>query len=91
MIVLWNALILHARWGKMVGDYGTSILAMTGNIVTSWSWFGVNELGAGLHEYGFTEGRLLALVTFISIQLLVIIAFTAIGRFGRMKIANAAA
>ena len=91
MIVLWNALILHARWGKMVGDYGTSILAMIGNIVTSWSWFGVNELGAGLHEYGFTEGRLLALVAFITVQLLLIIAFTAIGRFGSVKIANAAA
>ncbi len=43
MIVLWNALILHARWDKMVGDFGTSVLAMLGNVVTSWSWFGVNE------------------------------------------------
>ncbi len=29
--------------------------------VTSWSWFGVNELGVGLHSYGFTEGVLPAL------------------------------
>lgn len=76
MIVLWNALILHARWDKMVGDYGTGVLAMIGNVVTSWSWFGVNELGAGLHEYGFTEGRLLALTTFVTIQLFVVIAFS---------------
>lgn len=69
LIVIWNALILHARWDKMVGDFGTSILAMLGNIVTSWSWFGVNELRAGLHTYGFTDGRLLALTVFILIQL----------------------
>ena len=80
MIVLWNALILHARWGKMIRDYGTAVLAMVGNIVTSWSWFGVNELGAGLHEYGFTEGRLFALVIFVAVQSLIVIAFVAVAR-----------
>ena len=45
MIVLWNAVILHARWGGMVRDRGLAILAVVGNIVTAWSWFGVNELG----------------------------------------------
>ena len=72
LIVMWNALILHARWDKMVRDYGTAVLAMFGNIVTAWSWFGVNELSAGLHNYGFTEGRMMALVGFVSLQLLVI-------------------
>ncbi|MBM81337.1 MAG: hypothetical protein CMJ78_12200 [Planctomycetaceae bacterium] len=56
IIVLWNALILHARWDGMVKDRGLAVLAIVGNIVTSWSWFGVNELGVGLHSYGFTEG-----------------------------------
>jgi len=68
LIVLWNALILHARWDKQVGDFGTSMLAMIGNIVTAWSWFGVNELRAGLHSYGFTEGRLFALGMFFAVQ-----------------------
>jgi ABC-type transport system involved in cytochrome c biogenesis permease subunit len=72
LIVIWNALILHARWDKMIADFGTSILAMLGNIVTAWSWFGVNELRAGLHTYGFTEGRLFALGVFIALQLLLI-------------------
>ena len=58
IIVLWNALVLHASWDKMVGDRGLAVLAIGGNIVTSWSWFGVNELGIGLHSYGFTEGVL---------------------------------
>ncbi|MEJ7591241.1 MAG: cytochrome c biogenesis protein CcsA [Planctomycetaceae bacterium] len=77
MIVLWNAIILHARWGKLVRDYGTAVLAVVGNVVTAWSWFGVNELKAGLHSYGFTEGRLLAMVGFMAVQLALVIAFAA--------------
>ncbi len=72
LIVMWNAFILHARWDKMVRDYGTAVLAIFGNVVTAWSWFGVNELKAGLHTYGFTEGRLLALGVFIAIQMIII-------------------
>jgi ABC-type transport system involved in cytochrome c biogenesis permease subunit len=69
IIVLWNALVLHARWGAIVKDRGLAALAVVGNIVTGWSWFGVNELGIGLHSYGFTEGVLLALGIFIATQL----------------------
>lgn len=56
LIVIWNALVLHARWDGMVKDRGLAVLAIVGNIITSWSWFGVNELGVGLHSYGFTSG-----------------------------------
>jgi ABC-type transport system involved in cytochrome c biogenesis permease subunit len=73
IIVLWNALVLHARWDGMVKDRGMAVLAIGGNIVTSWSWFGVNELGVGLHSYGFTEGVLLALAVFAGTQVLAII------------------
>ncbi|MEX2114936.1 MAG: cytochrome c biogenesis protein CcsA [Pirellulales bacterium] len=69
IIVLWNALVLHARWGGLVRDRGLAALAVGGNIVTGWSWFGVNELGVGLHSYGFTEGVLLALAIFIATQI----------------------
>ena len=58
IIVLWNALTLHARWGKLVKERGLAVLAVAGNIAVTWSWFGVNELGVGLHSYGFTEGAL---------------------------------
>ena len=47
-------------------------LAVLGNIVTSWSWFGVNELGVGLHSYGFTEGVVPTLVSFWGSQLAII-------------------
>jgi ABC-type transport system involved in cytochrome c biogenesis permease subunit len=74
IIVLWNALILHALWGKMVHERGLAVLAVAGNIVTAWSWFGVNELGVGLHSYGFTEGVLLTLGLFVTSQLAIMIA-----------------
>ncbi len=72
IIVLWNALVLHARWGGMVKQRGLAALAVAGNIVTAWSWFGVNELGVGLHSYGFTEGVWLTLGLFILSQLAII-------------------
>jgi ABC-type transport system involved in cytochrome c biogenesis permease subunit len=56
LIVLWNAIILHARWGGMVKQRGMMVLAILGIIVTSWSYFGTNLLGIGLHSYGFMEG-----------------------------------
>ena len=73
IIVLWNAVVLHARWGGMVKDRGMAVLSIGGNIATAWSWFGVNELGVGLHSYGFTEGILLALALFVISQLVAIV------------------
>jgi len=55
LIVLWNALILHARWCGLVKDRGTAVLALVGNMITTWSWFGTNQLGVGLHAYGFSN------------------------------------
>ena len=70
--MLWNALVLHARWDGMIKDRGLAVLAVLGNITVSWSWFGVNELGVGLHSYGFTEGVMLALGLFCGSQLLIV-------------------
>jgi ABC-type transport system involved in cytochrome c biogenesis permease subunit len=72
LIVLWNALILHARWGGMVQQRGMAVLAVVGNIITTWSWFGVNMLGVGLHSYGFTAGQLFWVLSFVGSQLVVI-------------------
>ncbi len=72
IIVLWNALILHARMGGIVRERGIMILAIVGNIVTSWSWFGVNMLGIGLHSYGFMSAAFMWLMIFIGSQLLLI-------------------
>jgi ABC-type transport system involved in cytochrome c biogenesis permease subunit len=75
IIVLWNALILHLRWGGLIRERGLVNCAIFGNIVTAWSWFGVNMLGIGLHSYGFTEAAFKWLVLFVGSQLL----FIAIG------------
>jgi ABC-type transport system involved in cytochrome c biogenesis permease subunit len=72
IIVLWNALCLHARWGGMVKERGLALLAIAGNICVSWSWFGVNELGVGLHSYGFREGTIQTLGLFCLSQLALI-------------------
>ncbi len=72
MIVIWNALILHARWGGMVKQRGLAVLAIFGNIVTAWSWFGVNQLSVGLHSYGFTDSATMWLLIFVNSQLVMI-------------------
>ncbi len=72
IIVLWNALILHARWSGMVRERGLMNMAIAGNIVTSWSWFGVNMLGIGLHSYGFMDAAFLWLMAFVISQLVLI-------------------
>ncbi|MCI0746016.1 MAG: cytochrome c biogenesis protein CcsA [Verrucomicrobia subdivision 3 bacterium] len=72
IIVLWNALILHARWGGMVKERGLMNLAIVGNIVTCWSWFGVNMLNIGLHSYGFMGAAFWWLVAFVASQIVLI-------------------
>jgi ABC-type transport system involved in cytochrome c biogenesis permease subunit len=73
MIVLWNALVLHARWGGLVQGRGLATLAIGGNIITTWSYFGVNEYGVGLHAYGAsTSSTAMWLLTFAASQLALI-------------------
>jgi ABC-type transport system involved in cytochrome c biogenesis permease subunit len=69
LIVLWNAIVLHARWCGLVQQRGMAIMTVFGNIVTSWSWFGTNMLGIGLHSYGFMEAAVPALIIFDISQL----------------------
>ena len=71
MIVIWNALVLHARWGGMTRERGLAVLSIFGNVITAWSWFGVNQMGVGLHSYGTTEGRTQALFLFAISQLVI--------------------
>ena len=72
LIVLWNAIILHARWGGYVRERGLALMTVFGNIVTSLSWFGVNMLGVGLHSYGFMDQAFGPLLAFIVSQLVII-------------------
>ncbi len=69
LIVLWNAIILHARWGGFARTRGIMAMAIFGNVITSLSWFGVNMLGVGLHSYGFMDKAFWALAAFDASQL----------------------
>ena len=72
MIVIWNAIYLHARWGGLAKQRGLAVLAVFGNVITAWSWFGVNMLGVGLHSYGFMDSAFPWLLAFAGSQLLCI-------------------
>ena len=72
LIVMWNAVILHCRWGGLVKQRGLMALTIFGNTVTAWSWFGVNMLGVGLHSYGFMDSAFWWLIAFVASQLAVI-------------------
>ena len=72
LIVLWNALILHARSGKFLEERGIMAMAIGGNIITALAWFGVNMLGVGLHSYGFMDKAFWSLLFFVLSQFLLI-------------------
>ena len=77
LIVIWNAIILHARYGQMIKHRGFAVMSVMGNVVTAWSWFGVNQLGVGLHSYGFTDSASFWLLMFVLSQLVIcVIALT---------------
>ena len=63
-----------ADWGGMVKERGLHLLTIGGNIVTSWSWFGTNLLGIGLHSYGFMSAAFWWLIAFAATQLVIIAA-----------------
>lgn len=68
MIVLMGLIILHARLGGYIREIGLHALSLLLGAITLFSWFGVNQLGVGLHSYGFTAGISLALNTGYSIK-----------------------
>ncbi len=72
MIVLWNAVVLHARWGGMVRERGMAALAVLGNVVVLWSWKGVNAMGVGLHAYAATEDDTVVKMLYLGIAHIVI-------------------
>jgi ABC-type transport system involved in cytochrome c biogenesis permease subunit len=56
LICLWLLIVLHGKWGKQLKDLGIATMLSLTNITVLLAWFGVNLLGVGLHNYGFTEG-----------------------------------
>jgi ABC-type transport system involved in cytochrome c biogenesis permease subunit len=71
LIVLWNAIILHARWGGYIRERGMMIMAVFGSVITAWSYYGTNLLGVGLHSYGFTSSGAYRLGAFMLFHVVV--------------------
>jgi len=69
VIVLWSALLFHARVGRMIGPRLFAAGSVLGMIAVLCAWIGVNLLGVGLHSYGFTSGlaRGLAIATIFEV------------------------
>jgi ABC-type transport system involved in cytochrome c biogenesis permease subunit len=57
LIVLWTLAVLHARLGGYLREWGIHLAAIFTAIVVTFSWWHVNFLGVGLHNYGFTAGK----------------------------------
>lgn len=96
MIVLMNLVILHARLGGYVKEVGFHCCNIVLGMIVAFSWFGVNQLGVGLHAYGFTEGIWKWLSIFWGLQLLflaygIFLAFWDRGVRKKAKIKEAAA
>ncbi len=70
MIILWTAILFHAKIGKLIGPLGLAVGSILGIIVVMWAWFGVNLLSVGLHSYGFTTGLATNLAMYVLGQLL---------------------
>ena len=41
----------------MIKEWGLHLAAVFGACVVAFSWWHVNFLGVGLHNYGFTSGK----------------------------------
>ncbi|MBK1881782.1 cytochrome c biogenesis protein CcsA [Luteolibacter pohnpeiensis] len=55
LIVLWCLVILHARLGGYIREWGLHFCSVFTACIVGFSWWHVNFLGEGLHSYGFTS------------------------------------
>ena len=72
MVVLWTAATIHAKVLRLCSDRIFLAMAVFGNIVAAWAWFGVNLMGVGLHAYGFMEGGWMWFFAFVMSQALLL-------------------
>ncbi|MCC7012376.1 MAG: cytochrome c biogenesis protein CcsA [Planctomycetes bacterium] len=68
MICLAQLVIMHARMGGYLREFGLAAATAFQGTVIAFSWFGVNLLGVGLHSYGFTSGIHTALWSYYGVQ-----------------------
>jgi|WetSurMetagenome_2_1015567.scaffolds.fasta_scaffold00060_39 ABC-type transport system involved in cytochrome c biogenesis permease subunit len=64
-IILWCAVVFHARLAGIVRDTGTAVGAVISLVLVMFAWIGVNLLGIGMHSYGFTTTGITLLYSFL--------------------------
>jgi ABC-type transport system involved in cytochrome c biogenesis permease subunit len=77
MIVLWTLAILHARIGGIIKDWGLHLASIITACIIAFSWWHVNFLGVGLHNYGFTAGKNTIWVFYFVMMLFLLYGFMA--------------
>ena len=77
MIVLANLAILHARLGGYIREWGIHFASIFMAAIVTFSWWHVNMLDTGLHNYGFTEGRSVIMLVYAVIGLILLFGFIA--------------
>ena len=70
LIVIWCAILLHAKHLGVVRESGLAAGAVLGAVIVSLAWQGVNLLNVGLHSYGFTQGAVVELFSYIGAEIL---------------------
>jgi ABC-type transport system involved in cytochrome c biogenesis permease subunit len=90
LIVLAQLAILHARMAGWIRAYGLCLAAVLTIGVVVFSWWHVNQLGAGLHSYGHTDGVMQAILIAYSV-VLVMFGLGLLARFRDLKRARVSA
>jgi ABC-type transport system involved in cytochrome c biogenesis permease subunit len=73
LIVLWTLAILHGRLGGYIREWGLHLTAVFTAAVVAFSWWHVNFLNTGLHNYGFTADKKYILFVFYGVVAAVIV------------------
>ena len=77
LIVIWTLAILHARLGGYLREWGLHFASIFTAIVVTFSWWHVNFLGVGLHNYGFTAGKNTIWAFYAAMSVILVFGFIA--------------
>jgi ABC-type transport system involved in cytochrome c biogenesis permease subunit len=76
--------ILHARFIGWLNGFALLACCPVAYLLVIMAWYGVNfVLAAGLHSYGFSSGGTMMIVTFLTVQLMILAL-----SFARVKLSN---
>ncbi len=72
LIVLWLLFVMHGRLSGRLKAPGYAACLALSSVSVILAWFGVNLLGVGLHNYGFTDSILVSIIVFCSAEAAII-------------------